>query len=243
MTRFETFGIEHIPELKEDKYGEENSQLFKVGRPCRGTPVEQHTEQYADENRSAGKDRPGHGRRDDKLVFGTRRFVHHRRIGRQGSHRQRSESIHNDIDPQNLHYRKRHLGPENRTYENHDDRREIDRQLKQNEALDVAVERAAPHHGSSDRRERIVEQRDIAGILRHRRTRSHRKSHVGEVQRRGIVRTVARYRHDFALALQKTHEPLFVERSRPGHNLQSLHPFEQLLVTHRRELHARHLVP
>ena len=30
MTRFETFGIEHIPELKEDKYGEENSQLFKV---------------------------------------------------------------------------------------------------------------------------------------------------------------------------------------------------------------------
>lgn len=33
MTRFETFGIEHIPELKEDKYGEENSQLFKVGAP------------------------------------------------------------------------------------------------------------------------------------------------------------------------------------------------------------------
>ena len=33
MTRFETFGIEHIPELKEDKYGEENSQIGRAS--CR----------------------------------------------------------------------------------------------------------------------------------------------------------------------------------------------------------------
>ena len=243
MARFEAFGVEHIPELQKDEYREENGQLFETELAGRSTPVEQHTEQYADENRSAGKDRPGHGRCDDKLVFGTRRFVHHRRIGRQGSHRQRSESVHDDIDPQNLHYRKRHLGPENRTYENHDDRREIDRQLKQYETLDIAVERTPPHHGRCDRRKRIVEQRDVAGILRHRRTRSHRESHVSEIQRRCIVRTVTRYSHDFALALQKTHEPLLVERSRPGHNLQSLHPLEQLLVAHRRELHARHFVP
>ena len=40
--------------------------------------------------------------------------------------------------------------------------------------------------------ERIVEQRDVRGVLRHRRARTHREPHVGEVERRGVVRAVAR---------------------------------------------------
>lgn len=80
------------------------------------------------------------------------------RLGGSEASANAAKGIHNQIDPEHLGNRKRKFVAEDRAQQNDDDRYEIDCQLEQNESLDVAIERTAPHDSCGDTAERVVER-------------------------------------------------------------------------------------
>lgn len=151
----------------------------------------------------------------------------------------RREGVHDDVHPENLHHRERHVGSEQRADEADGDGREVDRQLEQHETLDIAVERTSPHDGRGDRGERIVEQRDVRGVLRHGGSRAHRKTHVGEIERRASFVPSPVTATTSPRCWQQLGRDAACPAAWPGHDLQLLHAFQQLLVAHGGETPCR----
>ena len=123
MARLESFGVEHVPELHEDEYREEYRQP-PLGEPLgRELPPEQHGEQHGGHREAAREDRAPHVGRDDEGVALPRPLLHHLGLGGQRGHGHGGESVHDDVDPEYLHHRERHLGADERPHEADEDRR------------------------------------------------------------------------------------------------------------------------
>jgi len=183
-----------------------------------------------------------HYRRHDEGLRIPGFALHHlavRRLRRQG---ERREGVHDQVDPEHLDHRQGKLYPDHRAEQHDQQRRHVHRKLEEQEALDVLVERPPPQNRVDDARERVVEQHDVAGLLRHGGSPlPHGEPDVRVVQRRGVVRPVARHRDDFSLLLERLHQLQFVRGARPREHLQFVEQPQPCLrsVDHRLELVPR----
>lgn len=111
-------------------------------------PVE--AEGYGEEEYAYADKLRHHGAREDGGFAAAGLLVHDATRWRQRGKGHCSEGIHDEVHPQ-------HLGNGEwrfRTHERAEEYKEagghIDRELEQKETLDILVERATPHHGTTD---------------------------------------------------------------------------------------------
>ena len=77
-------------------------------------------------------------------------LAHEHAVRRQGCQGQGREGVHDEVDPQHLGNGERRLLAEERADGDDQTGTHIDRQLEQNEALDIAIEGTSPQHGLVD---------------------------------------------------------------------------------------------
>ncbi len=133
---------------------------------------------------------------------------------------------------------KRQLRADHRPDEHYGKSHEIDGKLEHHEFLYVLVKRTPPHHGGLNAGERVVKERYVARLFRHRSARPHRQPDIREIQGGRVVCAVARNRHHLPLFLEQLHQALLVERPRPAHHFQAPRAERGLLVGKGGELRA-----
>ncbi len=151
-------------------------------------------------------------------------------VGWQRGERAGGEGIHDEVHPKHLRDGQGRLGADQRAQQDDEAGRHVDRQLEQQELLDIAIERAAPHDGAGDAAERVVDDGDVAGLLGDGGAIAHREAHLRRFQGGRVVGAIAGHGHDGALLLEQLHESLLVGRPRAAHDLQVEYPLECLLV-------------
>ena len=230
--------IEQVPELKHHEDGEEYREVVGVHSRGGGVEVGKQPHEDGEEAERHAEDVVAHGGGDDEVAPAARLFVHHIGAGRQRSQCHGRKGVHDEVDPQHLCDGKRKGRPEEGANQNAQQRHNVDGQLEDYEALDVLVERTAPHHGSGYAAERVVEQGDVAGLLGYGCAGAHGESDLCMVEGRSVVRAVARDCHDGSLLLQELHEALLVHGAGAAHYLQVENAVESLLVAEGGELGA-----
>ena len=87
--------------------------------------------------------------------------------------------------------------------------------------------------------ERVVNQRDVAGLLGNAGTRAQRETYMGTVQGRGIVGAIACDGYHLTTLLQQAHQTLLVSRTGTRHDLQLLDALQRLFITQCGKLRTR----
>ena len=237
MNGAQRLGIEQVPELQHHESSEEYREFMVLYTwVCTIFAIYQHRKHQDEERDSAKENAVRHLARDDEIGLLARFLLHHLMRRRQRSECHSGKSIHNQIDPKNLRHRKRQLGAYHGTGKYQQQGSEIDHQLEKQEPLYVLIQRTAPHHGTNNRTERVVEQRHIRSLLCHTGTRTQRQAHMGIVQSRGIVGAIASHSHHFAMILEQLHEPLLIGRTCTRHHLEGFHTIIRILITEFREV-------
>ena len=195
--------------------------------------IDEKGQQHHEERRSREDNATEHGLRENEIGRVAGRFAHdgaRRGQRRQGHGR---ESVHDEVDPENLRHGQWQFGAHQRTGQHEQQGRQVDDELEIEKPLDVLVEGASPHDGIDNGAEGVVEQRHVAGLLGHAGARSERQAHVGMVQGGRVVGAVARHGYDFAVPLQHFHQPLLVRRTGAAHHLDGGGQPERVLVGER----------
>ena len=180
---------------------------------------ERHEENY--EHQCRTENPSCHHRRDDEGSVRTRRAVHHRRIRRFGGERERREGVHDQIDPEHLNYGKRQFDAEEGAGDGDGQGGHVDRQLEDDETLDVGVERTPPENGVDHARKRIVQQNDCGCLLGDGGAGfSHGDADVGVIERGRVIGAVSGDGDDGAVTFEGADELEFVLGPGAGHDPQ-----------------------
>ena len=199
----------------------------------------QEGEEDAEEHDSRAQYAAPHRVVDDEAFPVSRFLVHHPACRRQRCQRHGREGVHDQVDPQHLRDRQRRLRPHERPHQHNQAGHHVHRHLEEDEPLYVLVQRASPHHRPSYRAERVVDDGDVACLLRHRRAVTHGQPDMSRLQSRGVVGAVSRDCHHLAFGLQRFHQPFLVHRPGPCNDFDLLCALLQFFVTHRRDLRSR----
>ena len=236
----EGLGVEQVPPLQHDERREEERHLMHVHAcvchaatcPKHGaslTVEEEHhhrEEQQQAHRENALRD----GARYDEVGLSARLLQHHVMCGRQRSQRHGSKRVHDEVYPQNLRHGERQFGAYDRAAKHKQQSHHVDHKLEEEKTLYVLIERASPHHRLHDAAEGVVDERYVAGVLRHAGARAERQAHMCVVESRRIVGAVARHSHHLAVLLQQVHETLLVGGTGTAHHLHLLHIAISLVI-------------
>ena len=244
-TAAEGAGVEEVEEMGHDEDGEQQGQLIgtdvllavelqvqEVGQAVDIGVLEhvEHGQQQEEEDNAHTRYLAQHLPGEDGGPP-VARFVLHHRLGRwQRCQGHGGKGVHDEVDPEHLCDGERRGSVHERAEEHQQAGRDVDRELKQQEALDVAVERASPHDGLADAGERVVDDGDVAGLLGHTRPVAHRQSDVGSTQCRGIIGAVARDGHHLTVLLQCLHQSSLVHRTCAGDDFQFTYALAHRLI-------------
>mmetsp|Transcript_48475 Transcript_48475/g.103101 ORF Transcript_48475/g.103101 Transcript_48475/m.103101 type:complete len:516 (-) Transcript_48475:823-2370(-) len=106
---------------------------------------------------------------------------------------QRRQAVHDHVHPQHLHGTQRGLVERERPDHGERDGHDVHRELELYELRDGVEDVPSPHDGLDDGGEVVVEEYDVARLLgRLGPGDSHGEAHVGGLEGRGVVRSVAR---------------------------------------------------
>ena len=106
----------------------------------------------------------------------------------------------------------------------------IDSELKENESLDILIERTSPHDGIDDGAKRIVDNRDVACFFSHTRAVAHGEPHMSSFQSRSIIGAIASNGHYLSALLQSFNQSLLIHRAGAGNDFQFPYSLYQLLI-------------
>jgi hypothetical protein len=178
-----------------------------------------------------------HGVADERRRAADGRAPHERLGGLVRRQRQRAHGVHDQVHPQQLHRRQRHLARGQRRHEVDDQRRDVDGELELDELLDVVEDAAAPPGGRHHRVEVVVHDHDVGALLGDLGALdTHGQPDVGLLERRRVVGAVAGDRDHVALLLQALYQHQLVHGQRPRHHADAVHDLQLLLRRHGAEL-------
>ena len=123
--------------------------------------------QQQEEDDTDKADTPFHTPIDDEGILAARLLLHHFLAGRQRGQRHSRKGVHNQVYPKYLCDGQRQFRTYEGTKEHQQQGCNVHDELEEDETLDVFIERAAPHHGLYNGAERVVYQRNVAGLLGH----------------------------------------------------------------------------
>ena len=147
-------------------------------------------------------------------------MIHQAVVRRLGTECKGRERVHDDIDPEDLDDGEWFAKPEQGRDEDKDAGTEVDRELEEDEPLDVLVERSSPQDGARDRGKGIVQEDDIACLPGNLRPGyAHGEAHVGVLECRCIVRPVTGDCDNSPVPLERLDEEELVHRFCPGHHI------------------------
>ena len=130
------------------------------------------------------------------LVSSSRRLVHVLLECRLVTEHDRSQSVHDKVDEQEVGDLQRLLNTEERAERTHDDRCHVDDELELAELKNIVIDRTSVPDRVLDRLEVIVEDNDLARFLGSLCTAAHREADISPLEGRGVVHTVARHTDD-----------------------------------------------
>eukprot|EP00960_Hanusia_phi_P077474 768698-Hanusia_phi.AAC.5 len=120
-----------------------------------------------------------------------------RLVGILSSEGERSEGVHDEVDPQQLDDCDRALRQNCRSHRREDAGDDVDGELELEELADVVIDAAAPLHRRHDGLEVVVEDHNVCCLLRHLRpVDEHREPDVRLLQRRRVVGPIPRHCDD-----------------------------------------------
>ena len=153
---------------------------------------------------------------------------------RVGSEGEGGESVHDQVDPQELH------GGQDRLFlvrgdggdKGQDDGGNVDRELELQELSDRVVDTSTPLDGEGQRGERVVHDDNVGSLLGDLGTRdTHGETNVGSLEGRGVVGSVTSDTDDVAELSQRLYQETLVLGGRTGHDLKTGYNLETFLVT------------
>ena len=246
--------VEHIPELEHHEEREDVA-LLEIGEAGPRTELEiaqsgershigmladvDKAEQEEEEEATGDENRALHHLVDDECVAITRLVVHHTLGGRQGSQGHRGEGVHDEVHPKHLRHGEGRIRAHEGTCQHNEASGYVHRHLEEDEALNILVERASPHHRAADARERVVGDRDVTGFFRHRSTVAHRQTDVSRFECGRIVRTVAGHCDNVTTLLQRFDEALLVQGACTSDDFEFVYTIIDFFVAERFEFRSR----
>ena len=161
-------GVEKVPELQHHEGREEQTKFVELySLVFVVKTVYEHSEHKHEEEQSVGNDALAYRRRYYELVAVAGLVVHH--LARRWQRRQCHccEGVHDEVHPQYLCHRQRHLRAYHRAAQYEQQCCHVDNQLEVQETLDVLIQRTSPHHGVDDRTEGVVEECHVRSLFCH----------------------------------------------------------------------------
>ena len=180
-------------------------------------------------------------RRAVEQVLGprARRARHRPRLGTLRPQSHRGDLIGAEVDRDHLHddQRQRHRAAGDAPHQERDELADVGGEVVADEAAHVVVDGAALLYGRDDRREVVVEQDEVGGLLGDVGAAAHRDADVGVLEGRRVVHAVAGHGHDLAGVPQDRREPqLLLGVDAREDDVAFAQPGPQLAVVDGREL-------